>query len=168
MSTCSTAWLGPLGQGLLLDAAVGGTARCCNRVRGLRGESLTELLSWYRFKGEDGIGYQLALVVGRNHLSPSWPRLRRVHGALGNDIEPEPIQYVLKLRHLLTHQRETGSQRLSDLSRVKRIHPWSGCRRSQLPRRSPPEVAALRRRCGREVNDVPVGSAPRPVRRRCR
>lgn len=68
-------------------------------------KSILELLRWYRFEGTDGEAYRVAPTVGKNQMSPSWPTLRRIHEALGNDIEPAHVKYVLKLRHLLTHQR---------------------------------------------------------------
>ena len=37
--------------------------------------------------------------------SPSWSDLKKVHEFLGTTIDPEPVQYVRSLRHLLTHQR---------------------------------------------------------------
>jgi hypothetical protein len=75
-------------------------------------KSLSELLGWYQFGGPDGANYHLAPVINEHHLSPSWPTLRRIHTALGNDIEPEPVKYVRSLRHLLTHQR--GELRTDD------------------------------------------------------
>lgn len=37
--------------------------------------------------------------------SPSWSDIKAVHELLGTRIDPEPVQHVRPLRHLLTHQR---------------------------------------------------------------
>lgn len=48
--------------------------------------------------------YGFQLKTGRLE-SPSWLDLKAVHEVIGNRIDPDPVQYVRSLRHLLTHQR---------------------------------------------------------------
>jgi hypothetical protein len=68
-------------------------------------KSLAEVLDFYRFEQPNGETTRLTLATAPGYVSPSWPTLRQVHRALGNDIETDAVSYVRNLRHLLTHQR---------------------------------------------------------------
>lgn len=68
-------------------------------------KSASEVLKRWRATTADGDARHLAAVVAKQHVSPSWSTLCRIHEALGNDLRIENVEYVRKLRHLLAHQR---------------------------------------------------------------
>lgn len=68
-------------------------------------KAVNEVLKGFRHVAENGDTLRPVAVVSRHNYSPSWPTLKRIHEALGNTIDPEPVEYVRRLRHLLAHQR---------------------------------------------------------------
>jgi len=68
-------------------------------------KSLEEVLSRYVVVHEDGTKSRLMLFRPKNWESPGWGVLVQAHAALGTNIEPEAVQYIRALRHLLAHQR---------------------------------------------------------------
>jgi hypothetical protein len=76
-------------------------------------KSALEVLARWHITDADGNAVWMTPFVGKRHTSPSWPTLCLIHDAMGNTLNTADVQYVLDLRHLLTHQR--GELRTADL-----------------------------------------------------
>lgn len=68
-------------------------------------KSAEEVLRRWSATDADGKSHRMAPFVDKHRVSPSWGTLRRIHRALGNDLETDDVKYIRDLRHLLAHQR---------------------------------------------------------------
>ncbi|QIM22379.1 hypothetical protein G7075_16570 [Phycicoccus sp. HDW14] len=68
-------------------------------------KSLNEVLAHLVVNNDDGTKSKLKLFRPVSWESPGWGVLVQAHAAMGTNIQPETVQYVRALRHLLAHQR---------------------------------------------------------------
>jgi hypothetical protein len=82
-------------------------------------KSLNKLLQWYRFADEGGAAYKLTPERRGHQLSPSWPTLRKIHGALSP-------RRLLVTAHWV--RADLGKLALDDLLELApalpRLKPW--------------------------------------------